>query len=519
MLTRRAVVWSFLIWIFNIATAPAAVRYIDNAVAVSGNGQSWAGAWKNLSDAMGLLPGDTVYISGGTTSQTYRITSAWTPAGGSNGNPIHYLVGQDAGHNGTVVIDGGGTSTYGIVPANWVTINGNVGGQRHLTVQNMNSAWVVAESKTGVTLLYMTITGDSSFNSSSYYEIGFCDLSGTWDHAISLSAPPAAIGWDVNKIHDNIFHLWQTTQANGIGADGLQWGNSLSVYNNYFQAVLTNYTGGQHQDGIQTDGRYVKVYNNIFENIGNYAVFFECFGNVSDMRVYNNVIFMSVSSLSNGAQQGIAIGRSGGASGTISFNTIVVANNTVANYGGVAVAMTPGSQSVWNNTDLFYNNAGYAVGGWNVDGNVAGSGSATNKLLNSGGSNIFVKYQAPGGSVSTYDFHLKTTDTVLKDQGVSSVSTIFNTDRDGVIRPQGPAWDIGAYEYASGGVPPPPPPPGSACDVNADGTTNIVDVQQCVNQSLGVAACTADINKDGICNVVDVQRVVNAALGGQCVSP
>ena len=59
----------------------------------------------------------------------------------------------------------------------------------------------------------------------------------------------------------------------------------------------------------------------------------------------------------------------------------------------------------------------------------------------------------------------------------------------------------------------------SICDVNKDNTTNVVDVQQCVNQSLGIATCTADINKDGICNVVDVQRVVNAALGGQCVSP
>ena len=73
------------------------------------------------------------------------------------------------------------------------------------------------------------------------------------------------------------------------------------------------------------------------------------------------------------------------------------------------------------------------------------------------------------------------------------------------------AWDVGAYQSTSGTT-------SSACDVNKDSTTNIVDVQQCVNQSLGVAACTADINKDGICNVVDVQRVVNAALGGQCVT-
>ena len=102
------------------------------------------------------------------------------------------------------------------------------------------------------------------------------------------------------------------------------------------------------------------------------------------------------------------------------------------------------------------------------------------------------------------------------DRGVNT-GTIVSVDLKGTARPQGSAYDIGAYEFGS--ALPPPPPSGSPCDVNKDNTTNIVDVQQCVNQSLGVAACTADINKDGICNVVDVQRVVNAALGGQCVSP
>jgi hypothetical protein len=62
-------------------------------------------------------------------------------------------------------------------------------------------------------------------------------------------------------------------------------------------------------------------------------------------------------------------------------------------------------------------------------------------------------------------------------------------------------------------------PPASACDLNGDLSTNISDVQQSVNQAIGMTACTAgDINKDGNCTVVDVQRTVNAALGGQCVT-
>src|SRR5437870_4448268 len=58
--------------------------------------------------------------------------------------------------------------------------------------------------------------------------------------------------------------------------------------------------------------------------------------------------------------------------------------------------------------------------------------------------------------------------------------------------------------------------PSSPCDVNTDGSVNIVDVQRVVNQSLGNSACTADLNKDGTCNVADVQLVITSALGGVC---
>jgi hypothetical protein len=59
----------------------------------------------------------------------------------------------------------------------------------------------------------------------------------------------------------------------------------------------------------------------------------------------------------------------------------------------------------------------------------------------------------------------------------------------------------------------------AGCDVNSDSSTNVADVQLCVNQAISVLACTTgDIDGNGACNVVDVQRVVNAALGGTCVT-
>jgi acetyltransferase-like isoleucine patch superfamily enzyme len=78
---------------------------------------------------------------------------------------------------------------------------------------------------------------------------------------------------------------------------------------------------------------------------------------------------------------------------------------------------------------------------------------------------------------------------------------------------------VGTHGYQLGSGTPPPPPSGSACDLNADSSTNVTDVQLCANQAIGVSACsTGDVNQDSSCNVVDVQRVVNAALGGACVT-
>jgi hypothetical protein len=94
------------------------------------------------------------------------------------------------------------------------------------------------------------------------------------------------------------------------------------------------------------------------------------------------------------------------------------------------------------------------------------------------------------------------------DSGIAAGATWPNPGR---LQRSAP-WDRGAYVTNSGG-------PSSACDLNGDSASTVSDVQLCVNQAIGTAACgSGDINKDSACNVVDVQRTVNGALGGQCVT-
>jgi hypothetical protein len=105
-----------------------------------------------------------------------------------------------------------------------------------------------------------------------------------------------------------------------------------------------------------------------------------------------------------------------------------------------------------------------------------------------------------GGNVSGYGGHANKIPARLCYENTSKTNNILNFNP--------------AACYGAGSGPPP-----ISCDVNGDGSSNVVDVQLGVNQALGLAACTADINQDNVCNVIDVQRLVNAALGGQCVSP
>ena len=189
-----------------------------------------------------------------------------------------------------------------------------------------------------------------------------------------------------------------------------------------------------------------------------------------------------------------------------SIQNTVVYNNTFTNGQGgpwfACVSCASGSGNTVEN-NLVYNMSavlgnGVTTNDYNAYYSATNVPSETHGQTASG--NPFV-------SSATGDLHL----TAATASGLS-LSTPYNTDADGNTRGADGTWDRGAYEFTSGATL-------SACDLNGDSLINVSDVQLCVNQAIGSAACTTgDINKDGVCNVIDVQRDVNAALGGQCVT-
>lgn len=104
--------------------------YVDSAVGSSGDGESWATAWKTLADIQwaSVLSNSTIYLSGGADGGSKTYSGALTIAKDVGPNsPIVLRRGTTAGHTGTPVLDGGGSQATGITftsAARNVTVDG-----------------------------------------------------------------------------------------------------------------------------------------------------------------------------------------------------------------------------------------------------------------------------------------------------------------------------------------------------------------------------------------------------------
>lgn len=423
--------------------------YVDNAATGSThNGSSWATAWTSLGSITGLAAGDTVFISGGTDSQTYVPPESyqgslyWLPEGGSAGHPITYKVGQDPGHNGLVIFNGNGGQflpIYGTNKRQYLVIDGNYQGQRHIRVKNFG---VLLNAETGGNVALKYITTNAQVRAYDADAIELDHITFTVNNGIDgvicgIGRNQGGVypsGYTRNSIHDCVIDM--ATSGNGFGDDGIQNVGNISIYNNRFVGVnVSPYNGTQHMDGIQTCGPYVRIYNNYFENITNYPILGEFFGDGGHFQIYNNVF------LNNGSQN-IAIGTSATGKTITDFQ---IFNNTIVN-GGSGISLGGGFANTTTTNSFIVNNLIYNTPTDIVNFNCSGCS----------GPSVIVSNNTNGGTTgisfvnAANDWRLQAGSTAAINQGISPsyITSVTTQDRDGNARPAG-AWDIGAYEYAS----------------------------------------------------------------------
>jgi len=277
--------------------------------------------------------------------------------------------------------------------------------------------------------------------------------------------------------------------------------SNITIENNYIEdckyggliVATGSYTRWDGTTNCWQGGVNIKkvvVRNNTIVNTGNYAMSVNYAGDgIDNVSFLNNTIYNTANNTSYGGiwtRESIACTPSSNALckpiTNITFkNNIVHLNNTV----GWHINNNANTQEVTASNNLF----------WPAPTrlrNITDSGLVL-------GDPLFV-------SIPDNNFHI-TSYSPAKDKGLLLQDVL--TDGDGVSRPQGAGYDIGAYEYVSGVTYP-------KGDVNQDNSVDILDVQKLVNIILGqdTATSPADINQDSSIDVLDVQEVVNIILGG-----
>ena len=474
----------------------------------------------------------------------------WGLGGAISANNVQHIV-IDGKNQGTIQATRNGTNLTFQAPScggNFCTTGLSLSNCNSCTVRN----WTVqniyvnvppndlnAAGRASVGILYLggsniTISGNTIRDARQGIVYGFA--------AAQTSQNVSIFGNTISRTSDMIY----VGSNNSGNAGALTELVNLSVYGNSLRDALNwdDVNNNNHHDGMQITPahpysriRSAYLYNNTFtgdwgahcnalvflapsaadptETMSNTYVFNNLFANtsatnscwngmVNDWGTQSSLIanntFTGVSkSYVNGYHEAIVLQDI--ASGT----PTVIRNNIFQTFAyGVSIragAFPTGNQNVYYNVD----HVGYHE-------NVANCCATLSQWQSTNGSrdlqSVITSPNLNGSSIPQAPSSAIGLGANLTSLGMSSL----NADKASVARPGSGAWDAGAYQSSGGASPP------NRCDLDSSGgATNVQDVQQCVNQAIGVSTCTnGDVNSSSTCDVLDVQRVVNGALGGPC---
>jgi len=493
-----------IMFIVLASSVSAADQYVNNAASGSNSGTSWANAWESFADITwdSVQSGDTIYISGGSTSKTYYETLN-IGASGTSGNHINIRVGQNSPHNGRVIIEGSGSVSTGIVVSGYeyVTISGRVGdgSDQHIISRNHYTNEIRMDRNDHVIIEYIE-AGPSDASNYGVYITNYA-VSGAGGNRVSnceihtlrripiLASGPGGptINDDHLRIdHNNIYNFGEDGIHAGGGAGG------ITIDHNEIHDPSDISEWGGYSDGMQLRGfhyltvAYNKVYN--MENAdGMYSyLYFECDlgqSNVAanDIYIYNNVIYETDHTYTSSGHTGISFGCKACATMT----NVEVSNNILVDLGSRGLDFGPGpagpaTSNTYIMNNIVYNgdrgNFGAPVVSLNPNGASTGSlGDGTDiewdyNLVDRYGAGDLrarfdgstVDYPTTWKTNSGCDDNGQTSDPTFVDWSegnaidlhlasgsvgidMGTTRTEFNDDFDGNTRVA--PWDIGAYEY------------------------------------------------------------------------
>jgi hypothetical protein len=246
---------------FEVAGIDPTAWYVDNAASGANDGTSWTDAWEelNLIDWADVTAGDTVFISGGSTSKNYATVLDLNSEDGGPGNRTVITKGLDSGHTGTVIIDG---------PADSTTFSIDMTGCLWIKVANIS-----------------TNRGFVNMNAAGHSILENCIIN-TYITGVDVATPT-----NRNEILNNTVTV-TSNDLNGPKAISITSNDSTVVDGNIITAI--NLDGGLTEYAVYVDGQTdLHLTNNAIETIGvgnqSIAVYANNLDG-NDNKMYNNVI-------------------------------------------------------------------------------------------------------------------------------------------------------------------------------------------------------------------------------------
>ncbi len=346
--------------------------------------------------------GETVRISRVIITHNYNVVKGFTVtgSGGLSSAGIHLAGSYNKALNNTVMGNGtpmgsfNGDATGVHAEGSYNTVSHNTfDGQGNGTTTSFNRAMYISGTSNEVT--YNTIKEANSIER-------VFEVYGTSNRLANNEVKNC--DWTISGPHPDVFQIFGGSSSNGI-----------IVENNYihdFNGQIGNFTS--------TGGTKSWTFrNNVFANVtmpANIAI---------PMNFYNNTFYRC--STSTGVYNWPINATYTGAS-VIAKNNAFIACGATVNNG-------------WY--------AGYVTKDYNFVSNTATGATKTGFSethgVNGGDPKLTAYYN--DCSANTCNFHISATSALIDN---ATVVSGYTTDIDGAARPQGAAWDIGAYEYGSG---------------------------------------------------------------------